>query len=236
MNTTPTPTPTPVTSEQPTSLQSRGSRVLTTLDRLYSKARPHAPDFKARVFLRIDSALRTDSSVVFSSDGRFNGERFDHLILEIEEFPVGVEIWYIYASCSYVVAAIHAVESGDDFLAWDRLTEASYFLGWACAISEGQEITDTVFEKQMASTLSKAGTDERHRKTNEMKDWVYAFLRADQPWKSQGAAVVALETELKKQFGEDCLKDFEGTLSRWLRVMPGREQVFLTLKANGTQG
>ncbi len=223
--------------DSPTRLQSRGARLLTALDTLYAKARPEVPSggFKDRVFLRLDQVLRSHPKALLRPDDSFDAEAMDRLILEVEDLPIGVDVWFIYAACAYAIAAIHAMEIGDETRSWEMLADANFHLGWAFSLSEGEEITDVIFSERFKAARSKAATDGRHRKTNEMKAWAYEYVRAQGEWPSQARAVAALEEELKKEFGDDCLKDFEGTVTKWLKEMPGREQLFETLRANRTK-
>jgi hypothetical protein len=60
-------------------------------------------------------------------------------------------------------------------------------------------------------------------------------LRSSNDWVSQSRAAAIVESTLKAEFGENALKDFEGTITSWIKAMPDRLEVIPSLKERLTK-
>jgi hypothetical protein len=79
------------------------------------------------------------------------------------------------------------------------------------------------------TSVAAAAGSKRHTKTNQLKDRAHAIVRAQAPWPSQASAILAVESDLMKEFGADCLKDAENTIRGWIKLMPDRLELIPSL-------
>ncbi|MDQ7954778.1 MAG: hypothetical protein RET84_02665 [Pseudomonadota bacterium] len=143
---------------------------------------------------------------------------------------IETSVFLIHVSCAYAISCLIALEANDKDLAWDFLCQACFFLGSPAftnhlSVAFPRQLADA----QISARASKAGAI-RHEQTNKLREHTYSVMRAQAPWLSQARAAAIIEGELKEKFGEDCLRDYGGTIERWLKQMPDRLELIPSLR------
>lgn len=214
----------------------RAHRLLNTLEREYFEIRPqHGQNgFRERVFNRMNDFSITNPGDLVLPTGDVRVEKVTEFI-EIEGDAIESDLWWIYMACAHTVASARALQVGDRDLAWELLCDAHKSTGVVLVTNRSEEIfTKTVVDLFNKSKASKAG-EARHRQTAAMKARVHEIMRSRNDWLSQSNAALSVEVDLKAEFGEKALRDFEGTITGWIKAMPDRLELIPSLKKRLSQ-
>lgn len=216
-------------------IEVRFARLMATLEREYQHLRPEfeAEGFKQRVYERLANQLRDDPARLMNPDGQFDPDRLHAFIGEIElaTLPVRHDVWNIHAACAHCILAEIAFEKNEVDQAWDQFVDAAMYLGWVLSVKRGPDVYDHAVHKSVKSSQGRKAAKGRHKVTDAMKEAAYAHVIENGGFPSQLRAAASIESMLRAKFPTaKPLSDPEGTIERWLRDMPRREEYFDTLK------
>ncbi|KQW61523.1 hypothetical protein ASC92_26710 [Variovorax sp. Root411] len=209
----------------------------------YQKSKPQYGEqgFKERVHGRIKTLFVEDAASALLPTGEVNAERFFELITG-EGPAIESDVAWIYVSCANALAAMWVMEKQEQQqeqeqeqelqqdCAWDLLCEASFYLGTVVVTNRGEELFTETVVGTYKSAIAAEGGSSRHKQTNAMKTRAYEIMRSQAPWPSQARAVSILENTLTEEFGPDSLKNFEATITGWIKAMPDRLELIPSLR------
>ena len=220
--------------EPPVHLNRILRRYAVTMDQLdfeYAKSVPNSPpgEFKEDFFIPLCQLIQQLPSVSAILDDRAVLREITEEFLKRKK-RIELDVWFIYLSCAHATAAKVALERHEQNLAWDLLYEAGLMLGGVMVINRDDEVLFNDMLNIHKATFAKQNAYSRHKQTNAIKTRVYEIMRAGSSWISQASAVQIVANMLIEECGKDCLKDFEGTITGWIKAMPDRLDLIPSLR------
>jgi len=207
----------------------RFNRLMNTLERSFQTICPQygAEGFKERVFDRLTEHSKNLPNFYVSLDGTINEEKLAEALLGDSS-----DVWFIYCACAFAIEVGHALVKGNHDCAWCLMTDAYFYLGVVTVVTGGEEMNVLAVKRALDSERARKAAEARHKKTNEMKTWAYEYVKTKNTWRNQAHAVLDIESQLKAQFKDRPLKNYEETITSWLQEMEDREKYFPTVGAN----